>query len=577
MATKLQIAERYHGLGYNVLPIGADKRPLVGWDAWKHTRQAVEDVRGFPWDDARGIGVIAGAVSGNLVNIDIDDCRDVAVLQEVLDFLWLPLDYPWAVRTGGGFQLWVRCPDLDLDTGVLNAPYEGTGHLELRWNECYSIVPPSRHPSGKRYTFLYGRGIPDELPAGVAAEDLLVMAEWGARIDGRGVTRYDPAAAEAVKDATASFRDSGDDVALELAMRALEQSERGERNASLYHLALVLAYAGKLETWSARLTLAAERSGLRPREVDRSIGSAKRRAERKQEARQEAPVDETPMTEGEALQGIVTLRSALAQIKHYTRHPLPRGIDFPWSRVTWMTRGLRPGWLCVLAGYPSMGKTAAAIEIAVGAAKAGKRVLFVSCEMSPEELAVRVAQRWGMSGRRFYAGRSSAEDERAVDQAMREGAYDWVGIAYTRKMAEIQAMVSAYDPGLVVLDYLQFLDVGSNTRLEGTTRNSHALKDMARSLEIPVLCLSQLRRADRSMRFAVPALDDLRDSGSVEQDADQVLFVHREREEKSRTMLPDGEFVVAKARMGEQGSVKFFFDGAAQQFRVIDSSHEVTS
>ena len=92
-----------------------------------------------------------------------------------------------------------------------------------------------------------------------------------------------------------------------------------------------------------------------------------------------------------------------------------------------------------------------------------------------------------------------------------------------------------------------------------------------------MLCLSQLRRADRSQRFATPALDDLRDSGSVEQDADQVIFVHREREEQTRTVLPNGEFVVAKARMGEQGSVKFTFDGGAQTFRVLDSEHEVAA
>jgi replicative DNA helicase len=242
-----------------------------------------------------------------------------------------------------------------------------------------------------------------------------------------------------------------------------------------------------------------------------------------------------------------------------------------------MTRGLRPGWLCYLAGYTSMGKTAAAIEITVTAAKSGKRVLFVSCEMSPDEIGVRVAQRWGLSGRRFYAGRAGVDDERAVDRALEVEAYDWVGIAYTRQMADIEAMAAAYDPGLLVVDYLQFLDIGRDSRLEGTTRNSHALKDIARRLEIPVLCLSQLRRADRSQRFAVPALDDLRDSGSVEQDADQVIFVHREREEQTRTVLPNGEFVVAKARMGEQGSVKFTFDGGAQTFRVLDSEHEVAA
>jgi replicative DNA helicase len=576
MATKLQLAQSYHSLGLNVLPIGAEKRPIVDtWDRWKHERQTADDVGAFAWDDAKGIGVIAGPVSEHLVNIDADRCTDVAVLQELLDFLWLPSDYPWAVRTGHGFQVWVRCPDLEADAGVLKAPYEGTDHLELRWNECYSVVPPSRHPSGKHYTFLYAQGVPSELPAEVAAEDLLVMAEWGARIDGTGEKRYDPPAAEAVKEAVMHFRTSGDEAMIEVAVRALEKTEKGERNASLYHLALALAYAGVLDRWAERLTLASERSGLRPREVDRSICSARGRAQRKREAK-ETPV-ETPMTPGEALQGIVTLRSALSQVKHYTRHPLPRGIDFPWSRVTWMTRGLRPGWLCYLAGYTSMGKTAAAIEITVTAARSGKRVLFVSCEMSPDEIGVRVAQRWGLSGRRFYAGRAGVDDERAVDRALEVEAYDWVGIAYTRQMADIEAMAAAYDPGLLVVDYLQFLDIGRESRQEGTTRNSHALKDIARRLEIPVLCLSQLRRADRSQRFATPALDDLRDSGSVEQDADQVIFVHREREEQTRTVLPNGEFVVAKARMGEQGSVKFTFDGGAQTFRVLDSEHEVAA
>jgi replicative DNA helicase len=134
---------------------------------------------------------------------------------------------------------------------------------------------------------------------------------------------------------------------------------------------------------------------------------------------------------------------------------------------------------------------------------------------------------------------------------------------------QIGSIVRRTSPDLVVLDYVQLLDIGSLTRLEGTTRNSRALKMLARKYGVPVLALSQLSRPGKEERNKLPGLHRLRDSGALEQDADAVVMVWRERSEDGEGLTPNGSFIVAKARMGRQGKVDFIFDGATQRFTLM--------
>lgn len=241
-------------------------------------------------------------------------------------------------------------------------------------------------------------------------------------------------------------------------------------------------------------------------------------------------------------------------------------IDLPWSKVNACVRGLHAGWICILAGRPGHGKTAAAIEIALSAAKQHKKVLFVTLEMDAQELAVRVAQRFGLDSEHYYMGGMDETDWKAVDEASRFDALKNIQIEYADTMAKITSLVRVIRPQLVVIDYVQLIKHEHRDRVEGMTLTSNALKHMARRYNVPVLALSQLSRAPKDMRGQIPVLSDLRDSGALEQDADQVIFVWQHEDPQHHIVTGQGVFVVAKARMGKVGKQAFTFQGAKQVF-----------
>jgi replicative DNA helicase len=271
-----------------------------------------------------------------------------------------------------------------------------------------------------------------------------------------------------------------------------------------------------------------------------------------------------------------TMSEAFQQVWHEVEHPTEATCSYPWREINYATRGLRPGWLTYLAGESSQGKTAAALEVADHVLSEGKSVLFISLEMTAFELAVRIAQREGFDTRVLY-GRKTASDRdwqtltkeiaRPKWQRMRvEQGIDNVG--------QIGAVIRRVKPDLVILDYIQLLDIGRDSRVEGTTKNSRALKMLARKHAIPIVALSQLSRAGKEDRGRLPGLWRLRDSGALEQDADAVVFVWRKRSEDGEGMLPEGAFIVAKARMGNLCKVDFLFDGDRQTFRLVTTRFE---
>lgn len=267
-------------------------------------------------------------------------------------------------------------------------------------------------------------------------------------------------------------------------------------------------------------------------------------------------------------EGVINLIDAIKGVSVWAKEPMPRGIDYPWSTVTSLTRGMRPTWLSFVAGYPGHGKTAAAIETAVSAARQGRQVLLVSLEMSPDEIAIRVGQRFGLDTSRLYGGRPEEADRYAFELAEGMPYHENINIAYRGSLAEIEKIAEAAKPDLVIVDYLQLMDIGKESRVEGTTRNSHGLKRLAQKYGCAVLCLSQLSRPQQRVKAYTPGIFDLRDSGAIEADADQIIFVYREREPGNKTPRDEGAFIVAKARMGRTGMQSFVFDGATQQFEM---------
>ncbi|MBO4853827.1 MAG: replicative DNA helicase [Oscillospiraceae bacterium] len=245
------------------------------------------------------------------------------------------------------------------------------------------------------------------------------------------------------------------------------------------------------------------------------------------------------------------------------------GLTTGFSVLDAKTNGLGKGNLVILAARPGMGKTSMALNVALNAAKStGKTVAIFSLEMSKTELV-----------KRLISGEGLVENKRLATGNLREN--DWVKIAEAASalsrtdiriednsmltVAEMNAKCRRMDNlGLVVIDYLQLMNGADDQGRRGDNRQtvvsdmSRMLKIMAKNLGVPVLCLSQLSRANEQRKENKrPMLSDLRESGAIEQDADVVMFLYREDYYDKQTEEQNiAECIIAKNRHGETDTVK---------------------
>ncbi len=251
------------------------------------------------------------------------------------------------------------------------------------------------------------------------------------------------------------------------------------------------------------------------------------------------------------------------------------GVDTFFTDYDAMSGGLHNGELIILAARPSMGKTAFAMNVAENVAlRGGVPVLFVSLEMSGIELADRllcsVAR---VNGHRLRNGTISQEDrKRLVDKAMEISAAPlYVDDAPSRTVSEIAAVARRIRQregriGLIVIDYLQLIepDNAKDPRQEQVAKIARRLKGMAREIKVPVLCLAQLNRQAEEGKDHRPRLSHLRESGAIEQDADVVMFVHREeyyhRGDEAAQYAGQAEIIIAKQRNGPIGEVELIWE-----------------
>jgi replicative DNA helicase len=253
------------------------------------------------------------------------------------------------------------------------------------------------------------------------------------------------------------------------------------------------------------------------------------------------------------------------------------GVATGFEGLDHLTGGLHEGELIILAARPSMGKTAFALNIAEHVAvDQGLCTLVVSLEMSRLELGQRMlCSRGRIDGRKFRSNFLSASDREALIEASAalSQAPLFIDDTPSRNLTEIAATARRLrrknDLRLVIIDYLQLIepDNPADPRQEQVARMARRLKAMARELRIPVLCLAQLNRQAELVKDNRPRLSHLRESGAIEQDADVVMFVHREeyylsREQRERVDDPKiqsikgkAEIIVAKQRNGPVGEV----------------------
>ena len=266
------------------------------------------------------------------------------------------------------------------------------------------------------------------------------------------------------------------------------------------------------------------------------------------------------------------LVAAFEQIDRRLEHGGATGIPTGFTELDNLTGGLHDEELAILAARPSMGKTALATNIAdYVAVEANVGTLFVSLEMSRLELAQRMlCARGEIDGRKFRTGFLSGEDRDKLVNASAElsKAPLFIDDTPSRNVTEITACARRLkrkaNLGLIVIDYLQLIEPENarDPRQEQVAKMTRQLKHAARKLKVPILCLAQLNRQADDAR---PRLSHLRESGAIEQDADVVMFIHREdfglsREEaKEKDVLGKADLMVSKQRNGAIGDVKLLW------------------
>jgi replicative DNA helicase len=289
------------------------------------------------------------------------------------------------------------------------------------------------------------------------------------------------------------------------------------------------------------------------------------------------------------------LHEALSRIDARMRHEHDiSGVETGFPDLDRLTGGLHDSELIILAARPSMGKTALAANIAEHVAVKGKiTTLFVSLEMARLELADRMLCSFAhVNGQKLRNGTSSKEDRLELVKKAAEMSESPLFIDDTpsRTMTEIGAAARRLKRknklGLLVIDYLQLIepDNPKDQRQEQVARIARRLKGLARELKVPVLCLAQLNRQAEVTKENRPRLSHLRESGAIEQDADVVMFVHREeyyhspKEVEERGLAGQAELILAKQRNGPTDEVKLiwrkdytrFEPAAGEPWRGID-------
>ncbi len=292
------------------------------------------------------------------------------------------------------------------------------------------------------------------------------------------------------------------------------------------------------------------------------------------------------------LQNFTAIKDELAEawerLEHLQKHQgAMRGIPTGFAQLDNMLAGLQKSDLVILAARPSMGKTALALDIArQTATKHGTAVGIFSLEMSSQQLVDRMlAAQAGVNSWRLRTGKISKDDEY---ERLQEGIAvlseapiyidDKPGSTVMSMRSIARRLKMEKDLGLIIIDYLQLITPtgakSSDSMVQQVTEISRALKGMARELDVPVLALSQLSRAIEQRRGR-PRLSDLRDSGSIEQDADVVMFIHREDKMNSdmgASKTNVAEILIEKHRNGPVGKIELLFDEEKTTFRSIDKS-----
>ena len=260
-----------------------------------------------------------------------------------------------------------------------------------------------------------------------------------------------------------------------------------------------------------------------------------------------------------------------------------RGVPTGFKDLDTKLSGFQKSDLIILAARPSMGKTSLALDIARQAASQHNvPVGIFSLEMGAQQLADRMLSAEArVDSWKLRTGKLTADDEfskirDSLDKLAKAPIFidDQAGNSILTMRSVARRMKRDHNIGLIIIDYLQLISTSKNydSMVNQVTEISRSLKQIARELDIPVLALSQLSRAVEA-RGGRPRLSDLRDSGSIEQDADVVMFIHRDDKINENSDKPNiAEIMIEKHRNGPTGKVELYFDDKKTTFLSVDKS-----
>jgi len=272
------------------------------------------------------------------------------------------------------------------------------------------------------------------------------------------------------------------------------------------------------------------------------------------------------------------------------------GLETGFTDFDRMTSGLQKGELIIIAARPSMGKTALAINIAQNAAVRQKAIVAIfSLEMSKESLLRRMlASQASVDQQKIQKGFFGRAEQEQLQEALSllVESHIFIDDSAASTIAEMRAKARRLKQNnggldLIMIDYLQLMSAtmpgaskrGFENRVQEVSAISRGLKAMAKELQVPVIALSQLSRSNEKRDDKRPMLSDLRESGSIEQDADVVAFIHREsyynrKEDLSAEEKAEAEIIIAKQRNGPTGIVKMHWNSAYTRFDGVATHHE---
>jgi replicative DNA helicase len=251
--------------------------------------------------------------------------------------------------------------------------------------------------------------------------------------------------------------------------------------------------------------------------------------------------------------------------------------------------GLQKSDLLVFAGRPGMGKTSWLLSVALNVARLDRRVLIFTMEMGVDQIVQRmVSMESAINSQKLRVGNLTQQERSKFHQVVDNLSHFHIFIDDTPAMTPLQMrskcfrLMREHGIDLVILDYMQLMNAGGsyeNNRVQEISYISRSMKELARELNIPIISAAQLSRAVEQRQDKRPVLSDLRESGSIEQDADVVMFLYRDEVYNEATEFPNqAEIIVAKHRNGPTGTISLYFDKSLTKFlnaaeRSIDLSH----